>query len=79
MEWPVKHYFASDACQTADPGAMTSILARSRLLSWRLIMILSLRSFSSHPLNNSRRVVVSIQTKVYALEKVWLGELPVPP
>ena len=45
---------ATDASMTADvqsrPGPM---------LSWRLIMKYFLRSFSSIPLNHSRRVVVS--------------------
>ena len=50
----------------------------------------SLRAFSSLPLNHSRRVVVSYKPKYVhmllvnclfklAQEKVWLGELTVPP
>ena len=53
-------------------------------------MKLFLRSFSSLPLNHSRRVVVSYKGKYVlevlvsplfklAQEKVWLGELTVPP
>ena len=49
-----------------------------------------LPSFSSPPLNHSRRVVVSYKRKYvhevlvnclfkHAQEKVWLGELTVPP
>ena len=49
-----------------------------------------LRSFSSLPLNHSRRVAVSYEQKYVqevlvnclfklAKEKVWLGELTVPP
>ena len=59
------------------------------ILSWRLIMKQFLRSFSSLPLNHSRRVVVSYKRKYVhevlvnclfklAQEKVWLGELTVP-
>ena len=58
------------------------------ILSWRLIMKLFLRSFSSLQLNHSRRVVVSYKRKYVhevlvnrlfklAQEKVWLGELTV--
>ena len=58
------------------------------ILSWRLIMKLLLRSFSSLLLNHSRRVVVSYKRKCVhevlvnclfklAQEKVWLGELTV--
>ena len=60
------------------------------ILSWRLIMKLFLWSFSSLPLIHSRRVVVSYKRKYVhellvnrlfkpAQEKVWLGELTVPP
>ena len=53
-------------------------------------MKLFLRVFSSLPLNHSRRVVVSYKRKYVhevlvnyllklAQEKVWLGELTVPP
>ena len=60
------------------------------ILSWRLIMKSFLRSFSSLPLIYSRRVVVSYKRKYVhellvnrlfkpAQEKVWLGELTVPP
>ena len=49
-----------------------------------------LRSFSSLPLNHSRRIVVSYKGKYvhevlvnclfkFTQEKVWLGELTVPP
>ena len=49
---------ATDASLTADPG----VLGQSRpgpILSWKLIMKYLLRSFSSLPLNHSRRAVVS--------------------
>ena len=60
------------------------------ILSWRLIVKWFLRSFSSLPLIHSRRVVVSYKRKYVhkllvirlfkpAQEKVWLGELTVPP
>ena len=60
------------------------------ILSWRLIMKLFLRSFTSLQLIYSRRVVVSYKRKYVhellvnrlfkpAQEKVWLGELTVPP
>ena len=60
------------------------------ILSWRLIMKLFLWSFSSLPLNHSRRVVVSYKRKYVhealvnclfklAQVKVWLGELTLPP
>ena len=60
------------------------------ILSWRLIMKYFLRSFSSLPLNHLRRVVVSYKWKYVhkvlvnclfklAQEKVWLGELTIPP
>ena len=65
---------ATDASLTADPGVTSSILG----------------SFSSLPLNHSRRVVVSYKQKYVhevlvnclfklAQEKVRLGELTVPP
>ena len=60
------------------------------ILSWRLIMKYFLRSFSFLPLNHSRRVVVSYKRKYvhevlvnclfkFAQDKMWLGELTVPP
>ena len=64
----------------------------SPILSWRLIMKYFLRSFSSLPLNHSGRVnMLSVCKRNYvhivlvnclfklAQEKVWLGELTVPP
>ena len=82
-------YLATDACLTVVPG----VANRSRpcpILLWRLIMKSFLRSFSSFPLNHSRNVVVSYKRKYVhkvlvnrlfklAKEKVWLGELTVPP
>ena len=58
--------------------------------SWRLIMKLFLWSFSSLPLIHSRRVVISYKRKYVnellvnrlfkpVQEKVWLGQLTVPP
>ena len=54
------------------------------IFSWRLIMKYFQRSFSSLPVNHSRRVVVSDNRKyvhevLVAQEKVSLGELTVPP
>ena len=80
---------ATDACLTADPGVVSSIPVGSHT-SRRLIMKLFQRSFSSLPLIYSRRVVVSYKRKYVhkllvnrlfkpAQEKVWLGELTVPP
>ena len=79
---------ATDTCLTTDTGVASSIPARP-ILSWRLIMQLFLRLFSSLPLIHSRRVVVSYKRKYVhkllvnrlfkpAQEKVWLGELTVP-
>ena len=53
---------ATDASLTADPGVAIRTLPNP-ILSWRLIMKLFLRSFSSLPLNHSRRVVVSYKRK----------------
>ena len=53
---------ATDASLTADPG----VAFRSRpgpILSWRLIMKSFLGSFSSLPLNHSRRVVLIYKQK----------------
>ena len=49
---------ATDACLTADSG-VTSFSQPGTVLSWRLIINYFLRSFSSLPLEHSRRVVVS--------------------
>ena len=79
---------ASDASLTADPGVASSIPARSNTFV-EIDHEIILRSFSSLPLNHSRRVVVSYKRKYVhevlvnclyklALEKVWLGELTVP-
>ena len=80
---------ATDASQAAGPGAQVHSWP-GLILSLRLIMKYFLRSFSSLPLNYSRRVVVSYKRKYVhevlvnclfklAQEKVWLGELTVPP
>ena len=80
---------ATDACPTADPGVASSIPARDHTFV-ELIMKYFLRLFSSLPLNHSRIVVVSYKLKYVhevlvnclfklAQEKVWLGELTVPP
>ena len=79
---------ATDACLTADPGVVSSILIGSHTfveIDHEMIstVILLLR------LNHSRRVVVSYKRKYVhkvlvnclfkpAQEKVWLGELTVP-
>ena len=76
------------ASLTSDPGAGVRSWP-SPILSWRLIMKYFLRSFSSLPLNHSRRVVVSYKRKYVheilvnrlfklAQEKVF-GELTVRP
>ena len=75
----------TDASLTADPGVASLIPARSHTF-----MEIELRSFSSLPLNHSRRIVVSYKPKYVhkvlvnclfklAQEKVWLGDLTVPP
>ena len=80
---------ATDACLTADPGVASSIPARSNtfgevdheIISTVILLL---------PLIYSRRVVVSYKRKYVhellvnrlfkpAQEKVWLGELTVPP
>ena len=77
----------TDVSLTADPGVVSSIPARSH--TFVEIDHEFLRSFSSLPLNHSRRVVVSYKRKyvhevlvncLFKLtqEKVWLGELTVP-
>ena len=80
----------TDACLTADPGVASSIPAPSHTFVVIDIIKWFLRSFSSLPLNHSRRFVVSYKRKYVhevlvnrlfklAKEKVWLGELTVPP
>ena len=75
----------TDASLTADPGVASSIQAQSHTF-----VEVDLRSFSSLPLNHSRRIVVSYKRKyvhkvlvnrLFKLtqEKVWLGELTVRP
>ena len=79
---------ATDSCLTADPGVASLILVRSH--TFVEIMKLFLGSFSYLPLIYSRRVVVSYKRKyVHELlvnclfkpvqEKLWLGELTIPP
>ena len=65
---------ATDACLTADPGVTSSIPVRS-LLSWRLIMKYFLQSFSSLPLNHSRRVVVSYRYKRKYVHELLVNRL----
>ena len=60
--------FVTDACLTADPGVASSIPARSHTfleIDHEIIstVILLPSSFSSLPLNHSRRVVVSYKRK----------------
>ena len=80
---------ATDARLTADPRVASSIPARSHTFM-EIDHEKFLRSFSSLPLNQSSRVVVSYKRKYVhevlvncfcklAQEKVWLGELNVPP
>ena len=80
---------AIDASLTADPGVASLIPAWSHTFA-ELDHEINSSSFLSFRLNHSRRVVVSYKRK-YALEvlvnclfklvqeKVWLGELTVPP
>ena len=79
---------ATDASLTADAGVASSIPAQSHTFV-EIDHEIILRSFSSLPLNHSRRVVVSYKRKYVhevlvnclfklAQEKVWLGELTVP-
>ena len=79
---------ATDASLTADPGVANSIPARSLTfveIDHEIISVVILL-----PSANSRRVVVSYKRKYVhevlvnclfklAQEKVWLGELTVPP
>ena len=71
---------ATDTCLTADPGVASLIL---EIISTVILL-------PSLPLNHSRRVVVSYKGKYVhevlvnrlfklAEEKVWVGELTVPP
>ena len=73
---------ATDASLTADPGVAGSIPAQFHT-SVEIVKYF-LRSFSSFPLNHSRRIVVSYKRKCVqevlvnclfklAQEKVWLG------
>ena len=76
---------AIDASLTADLGVASSILAQSHTFVEVDHEIIS-SSFSSLPLNHSRRVVVSYKQKYVhkvlvnpLFEKEWLGELTFPP
>ena len=80
---------ATDASLTADPGVASSIPAGSHTFM-EIDHEIFPRSFSSLPLNHSRRVAVSYKGKYVhevlvnclfklAQEKVWLSELTVPP
>ena len=80
-------FLATDVCLTADPGSITAWSHTFMEIDHAIIF---LRSFSSLPLNDSRRVVVSYGRKYMhkvlvnclfklAQEKVWLGELTVLP
>ena len=80
---------ATDACLTADPGVASSILVRSHTfveIDHEIISTVILLLSADY----SRRVVVSYKRKYVhellvnglfkpAQEKVWLGELTVPP
>ena len=81
---------ATDASLIADPGIADPGSGPGLILLWRLIRKYFLRSFSSLPLNHSRRVVVSYKQKYVhellvnclfklAQKRMWLGELTVPP
>ena len=84
---------ATDGYLAADPGVTSLIPARSHTFVEighnEICHEIILRSFSSLPLNQSRRVVVSYKRKYVhkvlanrlfklAQEKVWLGELTFP-
>ena len=81
---------ATDANLPADPGVTSSIPAQSRTFL-EIDQEIFFRSFSSLPLNHSRRVVVSYKQKyvhevlvnclfkLVQVKKVWLGELTIPP
>ena len=80
---------ATDASLIADPGVASLIQAQSHTFV-EIDHEIILWSFSSLPLNHSRRVVVSYKRKYVhkvlvnclfklAQERVWLGELTVPP
>ena len=80
---------ATDACLTADPGVVSSILVRSHTFVEFDHEIIS-TDISSLPLIHSRRVVIRYKRKfVHELlvtrlfkpdqKKVWLGEVTVPP
>ena len=80
---------AADVSLTADPWVTSSIPVRSHTFV-EIDHEKFLQSFSSLPLNHSRRVVVSHKGKyvhkvlvnrlfTLAREKVWLGELTIPP
>ena len=73
-------YLATDASLTADPGGANSIPARSHTFVEIDHEIIS-TSFSSLPLNHSKRVVKVLVNRLFKLaqEKVRLGELTVPP
>ena len=76
---------ATDASLTTDPGLASSIPAWSHTF-----VEIDCERISTVPLNHSRRVVISKKRKYVhealvnclfklAQEKVWLGELTVPP
>ena len=82
-------YLATDGSLTADPGVASSILARS-ILSWRLnheiistvILLPSAESFKKGCCQLQARFVHEVLVNCLfklAQEKVWLGELTVPP
>ena len=58
---PVAQSGVTKVSRIADPRVMSLILARSQLLSWRLIMKYVLLSFSASA--DSRRAVVSYKLK----------------
>ena len=77
---------ATDTSLPADPEGPSSILSQSHTFVEIDHEISSTGSFSSLLLNHPRRVVVSYKYEVLvnclfklAQEKVWLGELAVPP
>ena len=81
----VGNFLATDACLTADPGVASSILARSHTfveidheIISTVIFLPSSDSFKKGCCQYVHELLVNRLFKP-AQEKVWLGELTVPP
>ena len=80
---------ATDACLTADPGVASSIQTRSHTfvkidheIISTIILLPSAESFKKGCCQLQRKYVHEVLVNCYfklAQEKVWLGELTVPP